>query len=95
MVSFTVRMRFRPEDRGVVEECLRELALASRGEPGCVSYLPHTLETDPNTVLIYEQYRDGEAVEAHRATAHFARWATEGLYPRMLDQTIETLSALV
>ena len=47
MVSFIVRMRFAAEDRENVSDILRQLALASRQEPGCVSYVPHTVEDDP------------------------------------------------
>ena len=94
MISFTVRLRFRPEDRDTIGECLRQLALASRGEPGCVAYIPHTVEAEPDTVVIYEQYRDESAAEAHRATAHFQRWAIAGLYQHMLDRTVENLTAV-
>ena len=44
MVSFLVRMTFAPEDRADVAETLRELAKASRQEPGCVTYIPHLVE---------------------------------------------------
>jgi len=54
MVSFIVRLTFNQEDRADVAETLRVLAEASRREPGCVSYIPHRLEDDPDTVLIYE-----------------------------------------
>lgn len=84
-------MRFRPEDRAEVTEHLRALAFASREEPGCISYIPHTIEAEPDTVLIYEQYRDGAAVEAHRASVHFHQRAVGGLYQRMLDRHIEML----
>jgi len=94
LISFTVRLRFRPEDREDVAGFLRELADASRKEPGCVSYIPHTIESEPDTVLIYEQYRDEAAVEAHRATPHFKRFAIAGLYQRMLDRSVENLIAL-
>ena len=94
MISFTVRLRFRPEDRATVAEGLRELTLASRTEPGCVSYVAHQVEADPDTVLIYEQYRDKAALEAHRATPHFARWATNGFYPLMQERAFEQLIAL-
>ncbi len=70
MVSFTVRMRFADEDHQQISEILEKLAAASRQEPGCVSYVPHWIEGDPSTVLIYEQYKDGEALDAHRASPH-------------------------
>ncbi len=95
MVSFTVRMRFGQDDREKVVEILRNLALASRQEPGCVSYVPHHVDGDPETVLIYEQYRNQAAVEAHRATPHFKQYAVGGLYQLMKERSIETLDALV
>lgn len=94
MISFTVRMRFRSEDRQQIADTLRGLTLLTRQEPGCVSYVPHAVETDPDIVVIYEQYRDQGAVEFHRASAHFAQYAVGGLYQRMLDRSIEMLTAL-
>jgi quinol monooxygenase YgiN len=94
LITFSVRMRFRPEDREEIAGVLRELTAASRQEPGCVSYIPHTVESEPDTVLIYEQYRDAAAVDAHRASAHFKQWAVGGLYQRMLDRAVENLVAL-
>ena len=52
------------------------------------------VESEPDTVLIYEQYRDEAARDAHRASAHFQRWAIGGLYQRMLDRSVENLTAL-
>jgi quinol monooxygenase YgiN len=94
MISFTVRMRFSPEDHDDIERILRELTRFSRHEPGCVSYIPHFIDGDANTVLIYEQYRDEAAVEAHRATPHFAQFAIGGLYQKMLERSVETLTAV-
>lgn len=95
MVSFTVRMTFAPEDREEIAEILRELTLASRAEPGCVTYVPHAVEGDPDTVLIYEQYRDGAAADAHRQSAHFKKYAVGGLYQKMRERSREDLVALV
>ncbi|MGB8261257.1 MAG: putative quinol monooxygenase [Terracidiphilus sp.] len=95
MISFLVRMKFAPEDRAEVAEFLRQLALASRQEPGCVSYVPHEVEGDPETVLIYEQYASPQALDAHRASEHFKRWAVGGLYQKMRERSIENLAALV
>jgi quinol monooxygenase YgiN len=94
MISFTVRMTFRPEDREEIEQTLRELTRLSRQEPGCVSYVPHHVESEPDTIVIYEQYRDEAAVEHHRATPHFATFAIGGLYQKMLQRTVEDLNAI-
>jgi quinol monooxygenase YgiN len=94
MISFTVRMHFRPEDRQEIADILRNLTRLSRQEPGCVSYVPHFVEGEPCTVLIYEQYRDEAAVEHHRGTEHFARFAVGGLYQKMLERSMESLNAI-
>lgn len=94
MVSFVVRLTFAPDDRAEMAHALSDLATASRLEPGCVSYIPHQLQDDPNTVLIYEQYRDESALEAHRESAHFKKYAIEGLYQKMRDRSLENLIAL-
>jgi quinol monooxygenase YgiN len=95
MITFTVRMTFAPEDRHEVAEMLKALAQASRQEPGCVTFVPHCIEGDPDTVLIYEQYRDEAAAEFHRHSAHFNQYAVRGLYQKMRERSREDLVALV
>jgi quinol monooxygenase YgiN len=94
MISFTVRMTFRPEDREDILNLLRDLTRLSRREPGCVSYIPHFVESDPNTIVIYEQYTDKAAAEHHRTTEHFAKFAVGGLYQMMLERNVENLTAI-
>lgn len=95
MVSFVVRMKFASEDRADVAESLRHLAAGSRLEPGCVNYIPHQLEDDPDTVIIYEQYRDAKALAAHRESEHFKQHAVGGVYQKMRERSVENLLALV
>ena len=91
MISFTVRMKFKPEDRHDIIEALQGLAGASRQEPGCVTYIPHTLEADPDTVLIYEQYVDEAALEHHRNSPHFQQYAAGALYKLKHTRQMEYL----
>ncbi|MDR3751538.1 MAG: putative quinol monooxygenase [Terracidiphilus sp.] len=94
MVSFIVRLKFASEDRADMAETLRQLATASRQEPGCVNYVPHQLEDDPDTVIIFEQYRDEKALAAHRESEHFKVHAVGGLYQKMRERSVENLLAL-
>ena len=87
MISFTVRIRFNHEDRAEIAEILRELTHASRQEPGCVSYIPHWVQGEPCTVLVYEQYADQKAEEA-LATLRISRNMPSA------DSTRKCLSAL-
>jgi quinol monooxygenase YgiN len=95
MVSSIVRMRFAAEDRENVQDILRELAVASREEPGCTAFIPHTTEGDPTVVVIYEQYADRAASELHRTTPHFKKFVVGGLYQLMKEREVENLTAVV
>ena len=94
MISFTVRMRFDEKDRPTIEEMLRQVTPLSRQEPGCVTYIPHFVEGEPATVLIYEQYTDEAALDHHRNSPHFAQYVTGGLLQLMKDRTREMLHAV-
>jgi quinol monooxygenase YgiN len=95
MVSFIVWFKFAQEDRAEIAEILRLLADASRQEPGCVNFIPHQLKEDPDTVLIYEQYLDDQALAAHRESAHFKKYAVGGIFQRMRERNLQPLFALV
>ena len=95
MVSFTVRLQFSPEDRAEIASTLALLDAESRLEPGCVTYIPHQVQDDADSFLIYEQYRDSQALEAHRASEHFRKYAIGVLYQKVKERFAENLVALV
>lgn len=94
MISFTVRMRFDAKDHEEIVEILRGLTEASRKEPGCVTYVPHFVDGDGVTVVIYEQYADEAALDFHRNSPHFQQYAVGGLYQKMLERQLENLTAV-
>ena len=61
------------------------LTVESRKEPGCVMYVAHRHKTEPRRFLVYEQYKDDAALEAHRATPHFLQYAKKEL-PKLGDR---------
>lgn len=94
MLSFIVRMKFDQADRDAIDEILCHLTAESRREPGCVSYVPHFVEGEACTVLIYEQYVDEAALEQHRGSPHFHQYAIGGLYQKMRERQMENLLAV-
>jgi quinol monooxygenase YgiN len=94
MVSFVVRFKFAPEDRDEMVAIVKLLAAESRREPGCVSYIAHQAEDDPDTIVIYEQYRDEDALTAHRESPHFKKYGVGGLLQKMKERSMENLIAL-
>jgi quinol monooxygenase YgiN len=66
------------EDEAVAT--MRELAEATRQEPGCELYIPTQDPENPRSLLFYEQYVDKGAFEAHGASEHFQRLAVGKLF---------------
>jgi quinol monooxygenase YgiN len=64
---------------GAEAECIRifhEVTEATRKEPGCLQYIIHQSMQNSAVFVFYEQYVDQAAVDAHRASPHFARYRT-------------------
>jgi quinol monooxygenase YgiN len=78
-----VRMRAKEGEEARAVELMRELAGATRQEPGCESYIPCQDPDDPRSFLFYEQYRDKAAFDEHGASEHFQRLAAGELFGLM------------
>lgn len=57
------------------------LAAQSRAEEGCLCYDIHQGRTEPNTLMLFECYRDQAAVDAHRSSEHFQKMVIGELVP--------------
>lgn len=80
MICLNVRLVVKPGHQAQVADFFRPLAEASRKEPGCLMYVAHQHKDDPRRFLVYEQYKDEAALDFHRNSEHFKKYATEGLY---------------
>jgi quinol monooxygenase YgiN len=80
------RMTARAGEEGRAAELIRELAEASRAEPGVVHYIAHRDPDDPRVFLMYEHYRDKAAFEAHGQTEHFQRLGPGELFGLMEER---------
>jgi len=85
MVVLAVTWMAKQGHEAEVSAIFAKLTEASRKEPGCVMYLVHRHKTDPRRFLVYEQYRDDAALEAHRSSAHFLQYAKKEL-PKLGDR---------
>jgi len=66
-----------PGNEERVERALLALAAATRNEPGCRIYRPTRNVDDPRVFVIYEEYDDEAALEAHTASDHFRRYVLD------------------
>ena len=66
MIAVTAMMSATPGNGDALVDAMKKIAVEVVKEPGNHCYLVHQSEDAPDTVLIYEQYTDQEALAAHR-----------------------------
>ncbi len=75
MIVLAVTWKAHPGKEEEVVRVFSILQAESRKEPGCLMYVVHRGHEDRSRFLVYEQYKDEAALEAHRATPHFQQYA--------------------
>ena len=56
------------------QKAIVEMVRASRDEDGCLDYAFARDLADPDTLVLFERWRDAAALEAHGKTAHMAEF---------------------
>ena len=79
MIVLKVDMLVKPGTEAKCREYLRLLQDHSRREPGCLMYAGHQSSEDSRKFLLYEQYQDQAALQAHRDSPHFRQYVIGGL----------------
>ena len=86
MVVLVAKYYVKPGKGGEVQTALKTMAACVREqESGCLLYHANRSRENVDLFLLYEQYRDVAALEAHRATPHF-RQIIEGTIVPLLDK---------
>lgn len=85
LARWTAQQEFSP----FVLKAMIELQEATRLEPGNIAYDLFRDPQAPEKFLIYEAYRDAEAVEAHRTSPHFQDIVVNQIVPKLLERTGE------
>lgn len=94
MPVIAVRFRAKSGQEAALRTALLELAAHSRGEDGCLAYLPAVSPEDPATFFLYEHWRDAHALQAHRETDVFERLAVGKLRSALESSDPLTLEPL-
>lgn len=79
MLALIVNFNVRAGDEDKAREYICIMEEHTRREPGCRQYIGHQSAEDPRRFLFYELYDDQAALDAHRASAHYERFVTNGL----------------
>ena len=89
MLILAVRVTIKTGHEDEVIVPLRKLQEETRREPGCISYFVQRSRENASRYLIYEQYKDQAALDAHRASSHFQEYGTNGVYPFVEERQAE------
>ncbi len=91
------KIKARQEKQTEVEKLLEDLVSRVKTEPGTLGYTLNRHQNDPTTFLVYEKYRDAEAMMEHTATDHFKE-AFDALEPLLAErpdiQTYDEIAAI-
>ncbi len=80
MLVLAVHVTIQAGHEDEVIDTFRKLQEETRREPGCHGYVVQRSRENPRHYLIYEQYTDQAALDAHRAAPHFKEYATNGFF---------------
>jgi (4S)-4-hydroxy-5-phosphonooxypentane-2,3-dione isomerase len=89
MIVLKVDMLVKPGTEEKCKEYIRILQENTRKEPGCLMYVGHQSTENSRRFLMYEQYKDQAALEAHRNAPYFKQYVHSGLDPIMEQRTRE------
>ena len=89
MITIIAKLKVK---EGKMEEAIaliKEIAPQIKAsEPGCIEYIPHTVRGEENVIMLYEKYRDKEALKTH--SSNLAK-SLEKLFP-LLEPGMEIKS---
>lgn len=75
MLALLVTVHMQPEHRDAFLESMLDDARGSvNDEPGCFRFDVLQDDNDPNTIYLYEIYKDQAAFDAHLKAPHYIRW---------------------
>lgn len=84
MIVITAKFRVKPEDVEAWPDISRPFTEATRAEPGCLWFEWSRSLDEPDTYVLVEAFRDGEAGGAHVQSQHF-RDAQAALPPHLVE----------
>lgn len=90
LVQFTVPAGKEQEARSFIQKMQEH----TRREPGCRNYVGHQSAENSRHFILYEQYDDKAALDAHRAAPYFRDYVTNGLGKLMESVTRELFAPI-
>ncbi len=77
MIRLNVFIQVSAENRAAAIDAAKALTACSLDDAGCVAYDIFESSTRPDVLLICETWADAPSLDAHSASAHFAKYVGE------------------
>ncbi|MDZ7687037.1 MAG: putative quinol monooxygenase [Gammaproteobacteria bacterium] len=78
----------KPEYREDALEIMHKMAVSSRAEQGCISYEFYVGLSDPNKLLLFQEWESVDALQGHFDTEHMEDFLK--VLPEVLDGEVTT-----
>jgi len=88
MIIVHGKFPIKPENRDDALEMMRNMAVASRAEYGCVSYEFYVGLSDPDTLLLFQEWESVDALQGHFDTSHMSEFLEK--LPDILNGEVST-----
>jgi quinol monooxygenase YgiN len=89
MLTVIARYQVQTGMGDLVAMTLAKHVAATRTEPGCAQFVVYRSRKDREQFVLYEQYIDDEAFEAHRQTPHFRSYVEGTIVPLLSERQAE------
>ena len=89
MVVIIARWTVQSDSISSILKLMGEMQKSSRQETGNLSYEVYQDPQSPAKILIYEEYKNAEAVEAHRMSLHFQELVVKQIVPHLVERSIQ------
>lgn len=86
--AVVARYRGEPQDADLIGEALLKMREHTLREPGNLAYIVHADAGEEAAFILYEQYVDEAAFEAHTASEHFAEHILGTVRPRLVERSV-------
>jgi quinol monooxygenase YgiN len=94
MLVVIAQYRAKPGRGDEVAEVLALHGPRSEAEPGCRSFTANRSQEDGDRFILYEQYDDEAAFQAHRESPHFAEYIAGRVVPLLDERSWERFSVV-
>jgi quinol monooxygenase YgiN len=94
VVHVVALWRAEPDRLEPVREVLRELAAATRREPGCLRFEVLEATDRPGSFVLVERYAGADGHAAHTASAHFRELVLGRAVPMLAHRDVRTYQVL-